>query len=295
MPSSQPPGGSPFEQMFLENLPLIEEIVGYRCRKAHFTPQEAEDFRGHVHVKLIEDDYAVFRKYRGRSSIRTYLATVITNLARDYQDKIWGKWRPSAEAERLGPVAVALERLLFRDGVEFSEACRILRGQGVTLSVLQLADLRAKLPFRSLRRFVTDDKLESEPDQGPGPDEQFEDKEREAVKRRVYAALFRAIKTLSKEDQILVRMWTEFKVSEIARILGVEQKPLYRRLIKVFAELKKALARQGIRRKDIEDLLGSLKSGRSDPEDRPGKGPRRVPGQEPERPMDPDDDPDEKE
>jgi hypothetical protein len=87
-------------------------------------------------------------------------------------------------------------------------------------------------------------------------------------------------------------MWTEFKVSEIARILGMEQKPLYRRLTKVFAELKKALSRQGIRRKDIEDLLGGLKSGRSDPEDRSEKGPKRVPDREPE---DSEDDPDERE
>jgi RNA polymerase sigma factor (sigma-70 family) len=292
MSSSQPPGNSPLEQMFLENLPLIKEIVGHCCRKAHFLPQEAEDFQGHVDLKLFEDDYAVFRKYRGRSSIKTYLATVITNLARDYQDKIWGKWRPSAEAERLGPVAVRLERLLVRDQLSFNEACKILRGEGVTLSVLELADLRAKLPPRSLRRFVTDDKLESEPSRDLRPDEQLEDKEREAVKRRVYAALLRAVKTLSQEDQILVRMWTEFKVSEIAKILGMEQKSLYRRLTKVFAELKKALSREGIRRKDIEDLLGRLKSGRSDPEDKPGKGPRRAPNQGARRP---EDDPDEKE
>lgn len=291
MPSSQPPGGSPYEQMFLDNLPLIEEIVGHCCRKAHFIPQEAEDFRGHVHLKLIGDDYAVFRKYRERSSMRTYLATVITNLARDYQDKIWGKWRSSAEAEELGRVAVRLERLLVRDQLSFGEACKILRGEGVTLSVLELADLRAKLPPRSLRRFVTDVELESKPTQDPGPGEELENKEREAVKRRVYAALFRAVETLSKEDQILIRMWTEFKVSEIARIRGMEQKPLYRRLTKVFAELKKALTRQGIRRKDIEDLLGGLKSGRRDSKDQPGKGLRRVSGS---KPGDPEDDLDEK-
>jgi RNA polymerase sigma factor (sigma-70 family) len=259
------------EELFLKNLPLIEEIISHCCRKSRFSPQEAEDFRGHVHCRLIEEDYAILAKYQGRSSIRTYLTTVINRLLLDYQNHIWTKWRHSAEAERLGRVAMELERLLVRDGLSFDEACKDLRGRGVEMSVLELADIRAKLPPRSLRRFVTDDKLQDKPAREPRPDEQLEDKEREVTKRRVYAALFRALETLSKEDQILVRLWTEFKVSEIARLRGVDQKPLYRRLARAFAELKKALAHQGVRRKDIEDLLGGLKSRRKYDKNRPGK------------------------
>jgi RNA polymerase sigma factor for flagellar operon FliA len=281
--ASPPPSDPTPEELFVENLPLIEEIIGHCCRKSHFTPHEAEDFGGHVRLKLIEDDYAVFRKFRGRSSIRTYLTTVISRLLLDYQNHIWTKWRHSAEAERLGRVAMRLEQLLVRDGLGFDEACKQLRAEGVTLSVLEFADLRAKLPPRSLRRFVSDEQLQSRTSPEPKPDEALEAKEQQANQRRIYTALHLSLPILSKEEQILVRMWTEFKVSEISRILKVDQKPLYRRIKTAFEKLKKELARQGVRRKDIEDLLGRLKSGRPNPEDKKGAGPRKGPPSKPGR------------
>lgn len=247
--------------MFIENLPLVEEIVGHCCRRGRFSPQEAEDFRGYVHLKLIEDDYAVFRKYQGRSSMRTYLATTIKHLALDYQDKIWGKWRPSAEAERLGRVAVELERLLVRDGVEFNEACRILRGKGIEMSVYELADLRAKLPPRLPRTFVGEDQLQAEPSRELQPDERLEKKELAEGMRRAFKAFREAFATLSKEEQILVRMRTEFKVSEIARLRRIPQKPLYRTLEKAYAKLEKEMRRLGVRREDIQELLRRIQPG----------------------------------
>ncbi len=72
-----PLGGLPPEQFFLGHLKLIEEIVSFCCRRSRFSREEAEDFGGHVKVKLIENDYAVIREFRGRSSPKTYLTTVI--------------------------------------------------------------------------------------------------------------------------------------------------------------------------------------------------------------------------
>ena len=82
--------------------------------------------------------------------------------------------------------------------------------------------------------------------------------ERESTRRRVYTALHGAVATLTKEEQILVRMRTEFKVSDIARLRRVEQKPLYRRLEKAYKKLRKELAHQGVRKQDIEEVLGDI-------------------------------------
>jgi len=90
------------------------------------------------------------------------------------------------------------------------------------------------------------------------PDERLAARETGAVKRRIYLGLQRAIAELPPDDRRLIRMWTELKVADIARILGVEQKPLYRRIEKILGKLKKSLERQGIRRQDIEEVLGSL-------------------------------------
>ena len=130
-PTPPPFDGRPPEELFLENLPLIEQIIGHCCRRSRLSPQEGEDFGGTVKLKLIEEDYAVFRLYRGDSAMGTYLSIVIGRLLLDYQNHIWTKWRASARARRLGPVAERLERLLGREGFRPREGLPDSPGRGV--------------------------------------------------------------------------------------------------------------------------------------------------------------------
>lgn len=254
-----PPDDLTPEQLFLGHLKDIEEVIAHACRRCPFSRQEAEDFASTVRLKLVEDNYARIRQFQGRSSFKTYLTTVIQRLLQDYQNSVWGKWRPSAEAERLGEVAMWLEKQLVREGRSFDEACQILRlNHRVELSVAELADLAAKLPPKNLRRFVGEESLQNEPSRDLRPDQQLEAKEASLHRKRTYEKLRRAIAELPKEDRLLLRMWTEFKIADIARIRGVEQKPLYRRLEKIFKKLRKALESQGVRRQDVEEVLGSL-------------------------------------
>lgn len=257
LPSS--PNGLPPDQFFLGHLKLIEEVISHACRRSHLSREDAEDFAGQVHCKLIEDNYAVLRKFQGRSSPKTYLTVVINNQLLDFQDSKWGKFRASAEALRLGPIAIHLERLLVRDGHTFDEACGILLfNEKVKASVAELAELKAKLPPRTVRHPPGEEVPPSEPDPAPGPDERFADKEKEGTKRRIYMAQRRALLTLPKEDRLLVRMRMEFSVAQISRIRGIEQKPLYRRLEKIYKELRKAMEREGIRRQDVKEVLDSM-------------------------------------
>jgi RNA polymerase sigma factor (sigma-70 family) len=254
-----PPNDLTPEQLFLGHLKLIEEIIAHAARKSHFGREEAEDFSGWVMVKLIEDNYGVFRQYRGKCSLKTYLTVVIGRLLLDYKNHIWGKHRAPAEAKRSGAVAIRLDVLLFRDGYTFDEACQILRtNEKVEMSVEELADLRAKLTAHGLRHFVGEERLQTEPSRDLRPDERIEEKERAGKGRRIIMALHRALATLSKDDQVLLRMRSELSVADIARVLRVEQKPLYRRLEKIYKKLEKALERQGVRRQDVEEILGSL-------------------------------------
>jgi len=256
-----PPGDRPPEEIFLENLKYIKKVIAQSCRHSKFSPQEKEDFEGQVELKLIEDDYAVIRKFRGDkgATLQTYLALVIKRALFDYQDHIWGKFRCSAEAERLGPVAKRLETLMVRDRYSFEEACEILRtNEGVDMSVAELADLRAKLPHRVPKEDVGEDPLQFERARELRPDQQLLKEEREASCRRVYMGLKRALDTLPSNDHLLVKLWIKFSIADIARIHKEEQKPLYRRMDKILKTLRKALERQGVRREYIKELLGPL-------------------------------------
>jgi RNA polymerase sigma factor (sigma-70 family) len=258
---TSPPADLTPEQLFLGHLKPIEEIIAYGCRRSRFSKQDAEDFHGWVMVKLIEEDYAVFRLFEGRSELKTYLTIVINRLLLDFQNHLWQKWRRSTEAGRLGPIAEQLERLIVRDQCRFDEACRILQGQGVEMSEAELEEIQAKLPVRFVRSFVPEETLQGIVSPIPGPHEVLEEKERRILALRVLRALSRALQELPPEDRLLVKMRTELKVADIARALEKDQKPLYRRLDKAYVKLRKSLERQGIRRMDIEDILGGLQPG----------------------------------
>jgi RNA polymerase sigma factor (sigma-70 family) len=258
------PGDRPPDQVFVENLTHIKAVVAQSCRRSHFSPQEAEDFEGHIFCKLIDDDYAVIRKFRGDkgATLQTYLTTVIKRALLDYKDHIWGKFHTSAEAKQLGPLAVRLEMLLVRDRYSFDEACEILRtNEGVQASVAELADLRAQLPDRvPTRQPVGEAPLQHRPASELQPDQEVLENEREIGRRRLYMGLERALDTLPKDDHLLVKNWLKFSIADIARIYKVEQKPLYRRMDKILKTLKKALERQGVRREDVKGLLGPMEN-----------------------------------
>jgi len=108
------------EAQFLEHLPRIEKTIGALARRHGFRDAEAADLASWIKLRLIEDDYAVIQKFRGESSITTYLTVVIATLVQDYKVQLWGRWRPSAAALRKGRVAIKLESLVYRQGYQLA-------------------------------------------------------------------------------------------------------------------------------------------------------------------------------
>lgn len=247
------------EQLLLDHLSLIEQVAQHACRRAHFSPQETEEFVSTVKCRIIEDDYGIIRKFQGKSSFRTYLVTVVQHLFLDYQNHRWGKWRPTEEAKRLGPVAVQLDRLLSRDGYSLREASEILRtNHHVGMSPQELTDLAAKLPPRNPhRRIEGEEVLQSQPSMEKTPVEVAMAREVAEKRRWVRGLLLEALASLTPEDRLIVKMLERFSAAEIARTLNLEQKPLYRRLKGIYASLRSTLESKGVRAEDIGDILGN--------------------------------------
>ncbi|HEX8276804.1 MAG TPA: sigma-70 family RNA polymerase sigma factor [Longimicrobiaceae bacterium] len=248
------------EALFLDNVGRVERVAALLARRYRLEHGEAEDFTSWAKLKLIEDDYAVLRKFRGESSIGTYLTTVLAMLFRDYRVQRWGRWRPSAAALRRGGVAVRLETLVRRDGYRLEQAGEILRTTGETdLSDRELAAMLAELPARSPLRPVEDG---PEPLAGIAGPEEADDalihQESAAQHRSADEALSRALDHLPPEDRVILRMrfWEDMSVADIARGLHLEQKPLYRRVERSLKQLRKQLEAAGITRERVRSLLG---------------------------------------
>lgn len=234
--------------MYVEHLDVINRISDSLCRRNGVRGADAEDFAADVRLKLLQDDYAVLRKYRGASSMTTFLTVVISNLFRDHRIKVLGKWRPSAEAKRLGPTAVLLEAAVYKYGQSFEQACSFLVHDGPPpIDRAELRKMLAKLPRRVPHRVDDGTSVEDVPsrDNADGP---FLDQERDERMKAAKAALDRAIRRLDPEDGLIIRLhfFEGLSLADVARDLGVPQKPLYGRLKRLQVALAHDLASQGI-------------------------------------------------
>lgn len=236
-------GSSDPERLFLDHLPLLDRILGATARRHRLTREEAEDFASGVKLKLIADDYEVLRAFEGRSSLAGYLAAVVQRAWIDHCNHLWGKWRPSAEARRLGPLAVRLDTLLHRDGLTLEQAC-------ATVSAADAAAMRRlaeRLPRRVRRRFAGDDELAAEPAAEPSPEAALLDRERDGVAAALGEALATEMERLPPEDRLLIqlRYFDDLTVASFARAMGGDAKRLYRRLETVLGGLRRSLERRG--------------------------------------------------
>jgi RNA polymerase sigma factor (sigma-70 family) len=245
-----------YERLLLDHLGLVDQVVRSIAHRHRLSADEADELRGAVRLKLVENDYAVLRCFEERCSLKTYLTSVIQRFFLDQRIARWGKWRPSLHARRLGPTAMLLERLLTRDHMSFDEAVELMRtNHGVEESPEALYEMSLGFPERSPRRFVGDDTLETRASDAVPPDEQLRRAQRAARAVKVTRALQNALAGLEAPDRLILKLRFRdgFQVAHIARLLALEQKPLYRRLEHVMKVLRPALEAQGIGPDDMED------------------------------------------
>ena len=255
--SGDPTGG---EALFVSQLPLIERVIAFVSSREHLAPSEIDDFSSSATLRLIENDYAILRAYQGRSSLRTYLTVVIRRLLLDYRAKLWGKWRPSADARRGGALAIHLERLLVRDGYTLSEAYELLTTTyGVRVSRQEIDRLAATLPVRERRRFEDETALFAVASQDSPPDAALEDAERSEAAGQVHLALLRALGGFAQQDRLVLtlRFIDGRSVAAIAAALKLDQKKLYRRIGSLLQQLRSALEAQGVDALAVRNILAT--------------------------------------
>jgi RNA polymerase sigma factor for flagellar operon FliA len=246
------------ERLFLENLPLIDGVIGFVCRRNHLSESDAEEFAAHVRLKLIEGDYDVLRKFEGRSSFSTYLTTVVQRLFFQQRVQMWGKWRPSAEAKRLGDKAITLERMLTRDGFTFSETVAALTsGDRPSYTRAEIEAIRLRLPPRQPRPVIVSDEAAQAVATNGTPATDLDGQSRNELARCAVRALDSLMAKLDAEDQVILRMrfWSCRKVVDIARVTGIDQKKLYKRIERLLMNLRTELERAGVGREAIRDVL----------------------------------------
>lgn len=250
------------------NLRLIEGIVARVCRRARIYGADADDFAATVKLKLIEDDYAVLRRFEGRSSLATYLRIVVERWLADETIRDHGRWHPSAEAVRMGTAAVLLESLVQREHRSVDEALPLVRAVDPSLARPDLERMLLRFPQRRPRMYVVD--LESAPAAAlpapAGADAELLAREARDVTARAARVLREAMEGFDVEDRMLVRLrfGQAMSIADIARMLRLPQRPLYRRIDALVQKLRRSLVDAAIDAAFTGDVLASAAAGELD-------------------------------
>jgi len=145
-------------------------------------------------------------------------------------------------------------------GHSFREAAAILRSRWkVNITDQQLStllrDLPRRLPMRPVQ--VAEAALRSTPSVDDSAAAVING-ETTDVRRNVQRILEASIEALPVEERVLLklRFWEDASIADAARILGVQQRPLYRRIEKLLTVLRERLHSQGVSVEQIRELTG---------------------------------------
>lgn len=249
------------EARFLELLPTVDALSVALCRRRGVLGEDAADFSAHVRARFVESNYAPLQKFRGESSIKTYLAVVIASWLKDHLVARDGRWRPSAEAQAAGPMAVHLERLLSRGQRTVDEVIQeVLTIGDAAYTERELRALVKSLPQRKPLRPIevaSETALELPSTATMEADAGLKASEYEQERAQAQAVLTTAMDSLPAEDRLIVsmRFFDGQSVADIARALRLEQKPLYRRLERCLGLLRERLQANGVTPQSVQGLL----------------------------------------
>jgi RNA polymerase sigma factor (sigma-70 family) len=253
-----------YRDWLVENLPLVRQVVLAVCQRYRLAADDQAELTSAVSLKLVDDDYAVLRQFKGRSSVRTFLFIVTRRVLLDWRDGQWGKWRASVGARRLGRSAVLLEQLTVRDGLTVDEAIATLGNRrGPAPSSAELRELHAKLPVRAPRRKPLEGLAPHEeivPCAGDRPDAVLERQDLERQATRVQQALRGVLVSLDRDERRLLRrrFGRGESVADIARASGVDPKAMYRRFELLLRRIRQALESEALNRSDVRPLVGQV-------------------------------------
>jgi RNA polymerase sigma factor (sigma-70 family) len=235
-----------------DNTHLVSRVVSQVARHRRLQAQDADELLSGVFAHLVKDDYRVLRQFRGTSNITTYLSVVVQRVLLDSRTKLWGRWRPTVRARKLGATAVALERMVVRDGIPCDQA-------NAQLGMVASADGG---PARSRLRRAPEalDAAKAV----PAPAQWSPSALLEAAERRKAAAALRnalrvALQHLADGDCELIKLRhaSGLTIAAVARSRGIECERLYRRYEQLYAELRRKLEALGVFAASLDPIVGA--------------------------------------
>lgn len=229
---------------------LVREIVRTLAQRSRMSDADGDDFESWFWSRLIGRDLHVLRCFGQRCSLRTYLTVVAKRSLLDFRASRWGKWRPSAAARDRGAKAIALERLVCRDGIPLQVAETRL---GLVPGAHSMPPTRPGRVYRTL-----DDAASLPAPASAFPDAPLLARERQQRAEIVQRALRAALTSLSASERELLRLRyaAGLSVADIATRVSMDSKHAYRRYDKILGRLRRHMERASITAESVRSVSG---------------------------------------
>jgi len=239
--------------------PELLELVETISRRTFKDQNLADACYLHILDELEKDDCMCLRNYKERSSLKTFLYSVITKRAIDYKRELFGRLRVPDKIADEGPLAVKVYSLIYFKGYSLRDSYSLLKDEdGYTRSYPDfLEEMKSVLKPPTLERAPTFHSLEDEafhlaetlPHSDPNPLEAMIESADDEQREKILAVIREAAEELSDQDQALLRFAyvSDLKLAAVARMLGLPDGVARRRLEAIMTTFRKKLLAQGIR------------------------------------------------
>jgi RNA polymerase sigma factor (sigma-70 family) len=238
-PTRRTPSPEPLNEPHLSEILAAVRTV---ARRRGLTADQQGDLLSYAVCRLLER--------RAVSAVplsnpRAYLETMVDRFWVDLTNELWGRWRPTAAAQRLGETAVALDRLIRRDGVDPREAVHQAYGGGRRRRTLETLDrLARRLAPRP--RPVPIEEVDRELVTG-GEAEVLAAEQRRRL-RQALTALRQELRGLEgTARRVLEGRYLEGRSArDLAGELGLEERAVYSLAYRSLEALRERLAERGV-------------------------------------------------
>ncbi|MBN1196921.1 MAG: hypothetical protein JXA62_05905 [Candidatus Aminicenantes bacterium] len=205
--------------------------------------------------RIRENDYAVIRRFNHRAHFTTYLSALIARQAVERIRRLKGRDRSRERAEGLGRLGIRLFEKIVSQGIKVPDALREMMLEnlpGITEQRLsQMADHILGLHRMQPAVIISMSEMPDRPEpSGTTPESTALERER---RERIAGAVSLLRRRLSGTEWLLLRLrfppdpqMPARKASEIASLLGISRKAVYRRLDRLLPCCRSILEKAGI-------------------------------------------------
>lgn len=272
---------TPFRKIINDHFSLIERqcfIAVKRQLKNQGTlnnplniENEALELSNQVLDTLQHDDYRVLRQFKGEAKLSTYITTIIARQAVDLVRKKLGRSREKERAQKFGKIGMMIYEKVILQGCSLKNIYPELKSnENISQSLQELETIAEKIkgkkssltfsngdnPVVKNGAIVDEDGDYIIPDKKNNPEELLIEEQR---KQKLGEIVKEIIGQLNGEERIILRMRFPAndeekpgKVEQIATVLGISEKAVYKRIARVLHKCKNLLDQKGVA---VNDLL----------------------------------------